>query len=335
MSENGVLCPAPSRAWMWKAFSCRFSAEDGCEEQEARWVQGCPELRGLCRRVEGQHCLFPGVPIRRCPHQPKDHHGSTELKQMDFSWACRERAAGLLWKAGLNLLCFSSPDLWWHIFKCPGLYRCEPELTSHPFFCCSDSQRCCPFLISRVFQCCFSHSHWKALAAFPWFAVNTGLKQLLAVLGQLLPKLTRELCCLMWLITFPSIFTTAAPQFLSVLEWEKPGIRNLLTITCTNFLERLKPRNPQLNFIYWHSLGTVSECTSLLQFISVIDLQSFLKALPSYFGCHHQYFLQKLDMRNSKRAVYMWIMISLSSNTKSFPIALVEIVQWFHIYKRG
>lgn len=210
-------------------------------------------------------------------------------------------------------------------FKCPGLYRCEPELTLHPSCCCSGSQPCCSFLISRIPQRCFSHSHCKTFAVCPLFniiiTVNTVVKQLLAGLGQLLPKLSREFCCLKWLVTFSFHFHNSSTSVSFHSTRRKPGIRNLLKRTCTNFLERLKLRNPQLNFIGIHLAWLVS-APPLLQFISVIDLQSFFKALPSYSGCHHQYFLQKLDMRNSKWAVYMWIMISLSSNTKSFPIAL-------------
>lgn len=105
-------------------------------------------------------------------------------------------------------------------FECPGSYRCEPEHTLHLSFCCSGSQPCCSFLISQIPQCCFSHSHCKTFAVFPWFAVKTVLKQLLAGLGQLLPKLNREFCCLKWLVTFSFHFhnSSTSVSFNSTLR---------------------------------------------------------------------------------------------------------------------
>lgn len=66
---------------------------------------------------------FPALPFSRCVHQEMppptcNHHGSTELKQKEFSWACRDWAAGFYGR--LNLLCFSSPDPWRHIWNAQG-----------------------------------------------------------------------------------------------------------------------------------------------------------------------------------------------------------------------
>lgn len=101
-----------------------------------------------------------------------------------------------------------------------------------------------------------------------------------------------------------------------------------------NFLEGFKLQNHQLNFnilsFIWHSYWM--HLSFVIYFYnSFVELP---QSLAKVFLCHHQYFIQKLDMRNIKWAVYTWIMTGFNSNTKLFPLALVEIAPFFHTYKK-